>query len=82
MKKVPIYFAVAVFLGLLLTLVPLALIRTEKPNVIARFSGLEESKEAYGLDAPKYSVAGLEIFAISFIIASVAYVFFKFRMSH
>jgi uncharacterized protein involved in cysteine biosynthesis len=70
LKKILVYLAVAVVLGLFLTLVPLitiAKIRVENDSF---------------LDASQYSDADLEIFAISFVIALVVYVLFKRRTPH
>ncbi len=82
MKKILVYLAAAVFLGLLLTLAPSVMITTEKVNTMGRFicSWSEEVKGDYSLDTPKSSMASLEIFAISLIIASFAYVLCKWRM--
>ncbi|MGC9345985.1 MAG: hypothetical protein ACP5ER_04240 [Candidatus Bathyarchaeales archaeon] len=81
------YSVVAVALGLFLTLVPLIIIaeiRVEN-RYAPSFSfseRLEKLEGDYGLNAPKYSVAELEIFAISFVIALVVYVLFKRRLPH
>jgi len=84
LQKILVYSAVAVVLGLLLTLIPSAIIRTERANTIAGFlfGEVEEFRRDYGLDAPKYSVAGLEILAISVIIAFFGYMLVKWRMPH
>jgi len=82
--RILIYSVVAVVLGLLLTLIPSVIVGTEKTSTIGRFlfGGVEESENNYVLDVPKYSVGGFEIFVVSFIIASVAYVLVKWKMSH
>ncbi|MDI6905211.1 MAG: hypothetical protein QMD13_06975 [Candidatus Bathyarchaeia archaeon] len=81
MKKILVYSAVAVVLGLILTLVPLITlteIQAENHYMAGSLSEqLEKLEGTYGLNAPKYSVAELEIFAISFVIALVVYVVFK-----
>jgi hypothetical protein len=83
LKKILIYSAVAVVLGLLLTLVPLftlAEFKTENHYVITpnvRNFVNPEIKEA-----TNYSVFGFEILAISFTVALVAYVLLKLRMPH
>jgi hypothetical protein len=74
---------VAAVLGLALTLVPLfmlAQIRPEgdystmQPSLSERMEALEGT---YGLDKPKYTLADIDVFAISFVIALVVYVLFK-----
>lgn len=87
LKKILLYSAVAVVLGLLLTLVPLiALTGIKAENRYATPQSLSERLKAlegaYGTDTPKYSVADLEISAISFVIALVAYASFKRKMSY
>jgi len=87
LKKILLYSAVAVFLGLLLTLSPLIIvteIKTENhygllPEQI-RPGQQEKLKEIYGLGLPKYSIADLEVLLTNFAIASVVYMFFKRRM--
>lgn len=87
LKKILVYFAVAVVLGLFLMLVPLitiAEIRVENDHAIPRslWAGLEKLEGDYDLDASKYSDIDLEIFAISFVVALVVYVLFKRRLPH
>ncbi len=89
MKKILVYSAVAVVLGLILTLVPLFMLvefKAEKHyDAMLYLRSLPEQMEklegAYDLGAPKYSAVDLEIFAISFAIALVVYVLFKRRIS-
>jgi len=85
LKKILFYSAVAVVLGLSLTLVPLftvAEIRFENRYLMSEFlsGGLEKLEGTYGLGAPRYSAVNLEIFAISFVVALVVYVLFKRKM--
>lgn len=87
MKKILLYSAVAVVLGLLLTLVPLitlAEIRAEDHYaMLGSFcEQLEKLEGPRGLGGPKYSAADVEVFAISFVIALVVYVLFKRRTPH
>ncbi len=84
MKKIIIYSATAVVLGLLLTLIPAIMIRNEETTgeIMSFYTGDRESEANYGVDTLKYSVADLEILAISFIIALATYVLLKFRMPH
>jgi len=87
LKKILLYSTVAVAIGLLLTLTPLIILTKIKTENYYRMlpeavfpEKLEKLKEAYGLGAPKYSIADFEILLISFAVASVVYVFFKHRM--
>lgn len=88
MKKILLYSAVAVALGLLLTLVPLFTVAEFKAEISygALCSLPEHMKSLEGrvnnLGAPKYSVVDIEVLAISFVTALVAYVLFKFRIPH
>ena len=88
MKKALIYSAVAVVLGLLLTLVPLftlAEFKTQNSYGERLYSIPNQMKNletTYGLDAAKYSVVGFEVLAISFTVAIVAYALLKWRMPH
>jgi hypothetical protein len=84
LKKIQLYCAVAVVLGLLLTLVPSVIIKGEKANERAMlfYEESEEPKGAYGLATSKYSVADFEILALSFIFAFVVYVLLKWRIPH
>ncbi|MDH5754217.1 MAG: hypothetical protein OEY95_03300 [Candidatus Bathyarchaeota archaeon] len=88
MKKILLYSAVAVALGLLLTLGPLFTVAGFKAEIsYGRLLSLPERMKSlegrvYNLDAPKYSVVDIEVLAISFVAALVAYVLFKFRIPH
>jgi len=87
LKKLLIYSAVAVALGLLLTLVPLfTLAESKAENSYGRFLSLSEQMKSLegvdSLDTPKNSVAKIEILTISFVVALLAYLSFKFRILH
>ena len=90
MKKLVIYSTIAAAMGLILTLVPVSLVTftlTETRQYdAAQGDFLSEGSDKfggnYGLEAQKYSVNDIAILAISFIIASLAYVLFKFRILH
>lgn len=86
MKKILVYCAVAVVLGLTLVLVPLIALAGIKPenNVMGRpFSQqLEKLEGTHGLDAPKCTNSDVRILAFSFIIALVVYMVFKHGISH
>lgn len=80
MKKILVYFLVAVLLGLSLTLVPLASIKAENgynaipQSIQERLKTLEGTHDS---GATTYSSSDVEIFAISFVIALVVYLLFK-----
>ncbi len=75
MKKIPLYLLVAVILGLSLTLVPLATIKAE--NGYSAIQQRLKTLEGYDSGATTYSGSDVEILAISFVIALVAYLLFK-----
>jgi len=88
MNKVMIYSVIAVVLGLLLTLTPLLMLADFKaenyfgtlcssPRQMEKLEG-----KTRGLDTQIYSVADLEVLAISFMLALAAYVLLKWRMQH
>jgi len=84
LKKALIYSAVAVVLGLLLTLFPLFTVagfiaENHYASITYQLKNLER---ADSVDVTKYSVVGFEILAISFIVAFVAYALLKWRMLH
>jgi len=85
-KKILVYSAVAVVLGLTLVLVPLiALAGIEAENNVMDRSfcqQLEQLEGTHGLDAPKCSDSDVKILAFSFVIALVAYMLFRHRISH
>lgn len=90
LKKILIYSAIAMVLGLALTLSPLIVltkIETENnyliPSEALDQEQLEKLKELWGLGKPKYSIysiADVEILFISLAVASTVYVIFKRRM--
>jgi len=87
LKKILLYSAVAVFLGLLLTLVPLiAVARIRPEHYLAMRNSLSEKLETldgtYSLEAYGYSAADVNVFTISFVVALVVYMLFKRRKSH
>jgi branched-subunit amino acid ABC-type transport system permease component len=85
LKKILTYFLVAVILGLLLTLVPLATIKAENgynampQSFREQLKALEGTRDSGGTT---YSASDVEIFAISFVIALVVYLLVKSRMPH
>jgi ABC-type dipeptide/oligopeptide/nickel transport system permease component len=87
LKKILLYSAVAVVLGLSLILVPLITlveIRAENGYLAGTRSlpeQLEELEGTHGLDTPEYSTYDVKILAFSFVIALVAYMLFKRRTS-
>lgn len=86
LKKILLYSAVAVALGLLLTLVPLTILfETGGKGQSALFmeNVPRETMGGYdnrGLSALKFSNTELGILAISFLIALVAYALIRFRI--
>ena len=88
LKKILLYSAVAVVLGLLLTLVPLITLAEFRPeNHYSVFYSLSEKmgeieKPTYDRDTSAFSAYNLDILAISFVIALVVYVLFKRRIPH
>lgn len=75
MKKIPLYLLVAVILGLSLSLVPLATIKAENGYSIQQ--RLKTLEGTYDSSATTYSGSDVEVLAISFVIALVAYLLFK-----
>jgi hypothetical protein len=86
LKKILVYSVIAVVLGLLFVMVPLIISAETKagnhyvmPESVSRgFGKLEGSR----LGESKPVNADLEILAVSFAIALVAYILFKRRMPH
>ena len=80
MKKILLYSLAAVFLGLSLTLVPLATIKAEndyyaiQQSIQARLKTLEGTHDS---GVTTFSASDVEILAISFVIALVVYLLFK-----
>jgi branched-subunit amino acid ABC-type transport system permease component len=85
LKKTSLYLLVAVLLGLSLILVPLATIKAENgykaipQSIQQRLKTLEGT---YDSGATTYSGSDVEILAISFVIALVAYLMFKHASPH
>ena len=75
MKKISLYLLVAVILGLSLTLVPLATIKAE--NGYNTIQQRLKTLEGYDSGATTYSAPDVEVLAISFVIALIAYLLFK-----
>jgi hypothetical protein len=87
LKKILVYSAVAVVLGVVLTLAPLIALAGIKAEYhflmrLPLSEGLEQLEGTHGLEEPKYSISDVEILGFSFVIASVAYLLFKRRTSH
>jgi len=91
LRRTLLYSAVAVVIGLLLTLVPLITLAEIKagynhyamPSSLSqRMETLEGARAHFDADTPRYSAYDLEILAFSFVIALVAYVLFKRRTPH
>ena len=87
MKKILLYSAVAVVLGLLLTLVPLITVaRIRSDHYLAMPKSLPENLETldgtYSFEGYRYSAADVNVFTISFVVALVVYMLFKRRKSH
>lgn len=86
MKKILVYSAVAVVLGLTLVLGPLialAGIKAENNVMGPSFSQqLKQLEGTHGLDAPKFTNSDVKILAFSFVIALVVYMVFKHGISH
>jgi hypothetical protein len=90
LKKILLYSAVAVILGLLLILIPLIALAdfgAEKDfqNGASLYlqsipEQLRKLEGAYSLNKPAYSIADLQILAVSFITALGVYFLFKRRI--
>ncbi|MBX5328757.1 MAG: hypothetical protein QHH18_05465 [Candidatus Bathyarchaeota archaeon] len=83
MRKVLLYAVTAVILGLLITLVPLVTFAKITPaHTDAEAHVLSKSlRDLEGLraDTPTYSHADIEVLAISFVVALIAYILLKRR---
>jgi hypothetical protein len=87
LKKILLYSGVAIFLGLLLTLVPLITLGEFKAenheemsyaqSLPERMRGLEG---AYGLDKPAFSATDVQVLGVCFAIALVVYVLSRRRI--
>ena len=86
MKKILMYSATAVFLGLLIALTPLIIsteIKTKNDYALipeARVEQPEKLKAVWGLSPLNYSIADFGVLLACFAIASAVYVFFKQRI--
>ncbi|MDH5483429.1 MAG: hypothetical protein OEY22_11235 [Candidatus Bathyarchaeota archaeon] len=83
MKRILLYTAIAIVLGLVITLVPLiAATEITVENSYVRFLGLagESAVFSYGSKTQEYSAGDVEIFAVSFVIAIAIYAVAKRRM--
>ena len=84
MKKALLYSALAVILGLALTLVPLytlAEVRTENRGLLMPNALSDQLKSlggsSYHANTLESSNTDVELFAVSFVVALVAYMVFK-----
>lgn len=86
MRKMLLYMATAVILGLLMTLVPLVTFAKITPSHVDTeaylFSKSLRELEGVRVDKPTYSYADIEVLAISFVAALIVYLLFKRRMPH
>lgn len=78
MRKIPLYLAIAVAIGLLMTVVPL--VAFMELNIENRFlaaeslsKGLQGIEGSYSSGAVKLSVSDFEVPIISFVMAIAAY---------
>jgi hypothetical protein len=82
LKKTLLYIFSAVILGLLLTLIPAITIEKAKAHIIY-ISVLQEAQGIHGFVSTQNAPVHVEIFIISFAIASVAYFWVKRKtLSH
>ena len=79
MKKALTYVAVAVFLGITLTLVPLVILAEIKPpeNHTLSLSILREIREYHSLEKQGNASDEVTVLAVSFIIACIGYMILK-----
>ena len=79
MKRTLTYFAVAVFLGITLTLVPLVILAEIRPpeNHTLSLSILREMREYHSLEKQGNASDEVTVLAVSFIIACVGYMVLK-----
>ena len=88
MRRILLWFVVAMVLGLILILTPLIIladIKVENHYDAMQYlqslpEQMKEVERAYGLNRPAYSTVDLQVLAISFAIALVVYVFFRYRI--
>jgi hypothetical protein len=79
LKKALLYIVAAVIVGLLLTLIPAITIEKAKASIVY-LSVLQETKGIHNLVSANYAPVHVEIFGISFAIASVIYLWFRRKM--
>ena len=79
MKRTLTYFAVAVFLGITLTLVPLVILAEIRPpeNHTLSLSILQEMREYHSLENQGNAWDEVTVLAVSFIIACIGYMILK-----
>ena len=79
MKKALTYVAVAVFLGITLTLVPLVVLAEIRPpeNHTLSLSILREIREYHSLEKQGNASDEVTVLAVSFIIACIGYMILK-----
>ena len=79
MKRTLTYFAVAVFLGITLTLVPLVILAEIRPpeNHTLSLSILREIREYHSLEKQGNASDEVTVLAVSFIIACIGYMILK-----
>jgi branched-subunit amino acid ABC-type transport system permease component len=91
LKKIAVYSLAAVLLGLSLVLIPLATIKTEYgynattqsfEERLKALEGIPDSSAPMYSDTSTYSVVNVEIFAISFMVALIAYLLLKRTQQH
>ena len=79
MKRTLTYFAVAVFLGITLTLVPLVILAEIRPpeNHVMSLFILREIREYHSLEKQGNALDEVTVLAVSFIIACIGYMILK-----
>ena len=78
MKRTLTYFAVAVFLGITLTLIPLIVLAEIRPeNHTRSLSILQEMREYHSLEKQGNASDEATVLAVSFIIACIGYMILK-----
>jgi len=79
LKRTLTYFAVAVFLGITLTLVPLVILAEIKPpeNHTRSLSILGRMREYHSLEKQGNASDEVTVLAVSFIIACIGYMILK-----
>jgi hypothetical protein len=91
LKKIVAYSLAAVLLGLSLVLIPLAPINAEYGYNVATQSfeqrlkaleGIPDSSAPMYSGASAYSIVNVEIFAVGFAVALIAYLLLKYAQEH